>query len=105
MLFLSRICLVCNREVGMKFEEVLPLLREGKKAYYPTDKEGGSYFIAGYIGMPDCYDDDGKLVTSEKILTIHEVTKDGLGVVNKNSWGLSRWMLMCDQWEIVSDEI
>lgn len=37
----------------MKFEEVLPLLREGKKARHQRMKDK-EYWICGYMSLPGC---------------------------------------------------
>lgn len=79
----------------MKFEEVLPLMREGKKARH-SKMEDGEYWICGYAGM------DG----IEKWLTLIKMINDP--VQNKCTpdtsrwaWGVERWAIMDDTWEIV----
>ncbi len=85
----------------MKFEELLPILRSGGKVRLKSYDEDGEYWIAGYIGFPDFYDDDGKFVTSEKTLTIHRMTKNDEVIRDKNGWGISRWAVMAEDWEIL----
>lgn len=79
----------------MKFEEVLPLMREGKKARHAQMKEN-EYWVCAFISLPG----------SEKIPTItkvfdnpfhHEKTRDA----DQYSWGIERWAMMESTWEIV----
>jgi hypothetical protein len=85
----------------MKFEEILPLIREGKKAKCPTYDDAGEFWIAGYIGLPDVYDDKGELIQSEKHLTIHRMDIMGKFINDKHSWGICRWAIMDESWELM----
>ncbi len=76
----------------MKFEEVLPLMREGKKAQMSHVKDG-SYWISckegnEYLGMP-------------MILSIGLLNKDGEWICDSQSWAISRVCIMSEDWEII----
>jgi hypothetical protein len=75
----------------MKFEDILPLLREGKKAYLPLYDNNGEYWQAGYIGITG---------SDHKTLTINHLNKEGKAFTGMNDWGVPRWMIMSDAWEI-----
>lgn len=93
----------------MRFEEVLPLMREGKKATLPSLKKESRYFTCIFeclMGMED-----------SKWLTLIQVKKkfnfgidliareDKLTIINDISPpGIYIAYLMSDEWEIV-DEI
>ncbi len=87
----------------MKFEEVLPSLRLGKKIRCASYDREGQHWIAGYIGFIDIYDDDGKLIQSpERTLTIHRLNAEGLSIDgNPHGWGMCRWAILDETWEIV----
>jgi hypothetical protein len=74
----------------MKFEEVLPHLREGKMVKYPNYDDGkDGYWIAGYIGIFEpCYN----------TLTLHRVTKEGRAL---RELSIKSYALMSDVWELV----
>ncbi len=76
----------------MKFEEILPLMREGKKARLASNEEG-EYWICGYQGLKE----DG----SDKFRTILRMDKDGCAPLTTWDWGIARWMIMSDDWEVV----
>lgn len=60
----------------MNFEEALKLLREGKKIRSPSF-EKDEYLSGFYIGVPDYYDDNGKLV----IDTLEKKKERGISIV------------------------
>lgn len=75
----------------MKFEEILPLMREGKKAKHARMKDG-EYWIAGHATHPAV----DKWPTLIKVFeNPFEADRDSY------SWGIERWAIMCDDWEIV----
>lgn len=81
----------------MKFEEILPLMREGKKAKHMRMKEG-EYWICGHSSFAG----------SEKWPTLIKVFKNPFQNErtpdqSSYSWGIERWALLCDTWEIVQD--
>lgn len=86
----------------MKFEEILPHLRNGKTARYPRYDIGGvdAYWSAGFVSLPSWHDENGKEIESEKVLTLHKVNKEGKPLRGKNDWGITNWAMMCDKWEI-----
>jgi len=76
----------------MKFEEVLPLMREGKKARLINNYDG-EYWICGSIGNP------GLGMPLQP--TIHRMDKNDCAPRTKDDWGIHRWAIMRDDWEIV----
>ncbi len=78
--------------MGMKFEEVLPYLRVGQKVRLPSYDRDGEYWIAGYAGI---------IGLTEKSLTIHRFNKDGKVFHGEKDWGIPKWVIMSDEWEIV----
>lgn len=60
----------------MKFEEALAALREGEKIWHPTFSDD-EYLAGCYVGMPDYYDDNGKLVVE----TFGERKSRGMSIV------------------------
>ena len=75
----------------MRFEEILPLMREGQKAKHGRMKDN-EYWICGYSSLGD----------SEKWPTLikmyenpFEADRDGY------SWGIERWAIMADDWFVV----
>lgn len=79
----------------MKFEEVLPFLREGMKAKHARMKNG-EYWMCGYAS----------LAGSDKWLTLHKIYKNPfeneMNVDSSSySWGIERWAILEDTWEIV----
>lgn len=81
----------------MKFEEVLPLMREGKKAKHARMRDN-EYWILGHIGLPQ----------SEKIFTMIKVygnpfENERTADCSTNSWGIERWAIMEDTWEVIDE--
>ncbi len=75
----------------MKFEEILPLMREGKKAKHARMKDG-EYWIL-------CYE---SFQGSEKWLTLTKMFENPFeNDRNSYSWGIERWAILEDSWEIV----
>ncbi len=75
----------------MKFEEILPLMREGAKARLCSNTEG-EYWICGYQGlMADM---------SDKMPVIIRIDKNECAPRTLYDWGISRWMIMSEDWEI-----
>lgn len=79
----------------MKFEEVLPFLREGKKARHGRMRDG-EYWICGYQSL----NGSAEWPTIIKVFDNpfdNERTPD----LSSFSWGIERWAIMEDSWEIV----
>ena len=79
----------------MKFEEVLPLMREGKKAKHGRMKDGEYwvYAFAKFEGME-------KWPTLAKVY--NNPFEDERNVdISSYSWGIERWAIMADDWEII----
>jgi hypothetical protein len=79
----------------MKFEEVLPLMREGKMARMKSENDG-SWWICGRQGFPatNCSEES-------YIPTIIRLEVDGRHSSDRFSWGISRCAIMADDWEII----
>lgn len=75
----------------MKFEEILPLMREGKKARLSSNQEG-EYWICGSIGNPE--------IGIPIILTIVRMDNNDCAPRTTYDWGIARWMVMADDWEV-----
>lgn len=75
----------------MNFEEVLPLMRQGKKARHLRMKDG-EYWTCGYASIEE----------SDKWLTLIKVFDNAFDHDRDSyAWGIERWALMADDWEIV----
>lgn len=81
----------------MKFEEVLPLMREGKKAKHSKMKDG-EYWICGKAGLPGC----DFFPTLIKVFD-NPFETERASDTSSWSWGIERWAIMCDDWEIVDE--
>ncbi len=75
----------------MTFEEVLPLMREGKKAHHSRMKTG-EHWICGYASM------EGVEKWPTLIKVFHNPFQPDIDIY---SWGIERWAIMCDTWEII----
>jgi hypothetical protein len=75
----------------MKFEEILPLMREGKKARHARMKSK-EYWICGHVGLEGLNRIPTFLKVFENPFTYDKDTY---------SWGIERWAIMEDSWEIV----
>lgn len=80
----------------MNFEEVLPLMREGKKARHGRMKEG-EYWICANASF---IDDSHKWPTLVKVFD-NPFENERSADVSSWAWGIERWAIMCDSWEIV----
>lgn len=78
----------------MRFEEVLPLIKKGKKAQMKSDKDEGTYWIAARQGF---FNDK----TENLFRTIVKMGKDGTYTPDKWSWGIPGWAVMAEDWEII----
>jgi hypothetical protein len=76
----------------MKFEEILPLMREGKKAKYALMHEG-EFWICGFEGV----DKDPTLIK----MFDSPLQCDCEDFSLPRYWGIERWAIMCDTWEII----
>lgn len=85
----------------MKLEEILPALREGKAATNKDYDDAGEYWTLGYIGLGEIYDDHGNLIQGNKTLTMHRFDIMGKVDRSKNSWGIPRWAVLSDKWELL----
>jgi len=75
----------------MKFEEVLPLIKEGKKARHGRMKNG-EYWICGHHSVTGLQN----WPTLIKVFTNpFETDRDVY------SWGIERWAIMDDTWEVI----
>lgn len=81
----------------MKFEEILPLLREGKKARHARMKDG-EYWICGYASFLQ----ENKWPTLIKVFD-NPFENERNADVSTWSWGIERWAIMCDTWEIINE--
>ena len=80
----------------MKFEEILPLIRQGKKARV-KECRNGEYWKAGFqIIESPC-----ELHHWCPKFTIICCDKNGEIIINKRSWGISRHLIMDEDWEII----
>ncbi len=83
----------------MKFEKVLPLMREGKKSRH-SEMEDGEYWICGYAGMNGI----------EKYLTLIKMINDPLENkctidTTRFSWGIERWQLWMIHGKLWNDQL
>ena len=77
----------------MKFEEILPLLREGKKAKHASMKDD-EYWILGYA----------KFEGMDKWPTLIKMFKNPFEADRDSySWGIERWAIACDTWELYEE--
>jgi hypothetical protein len=76
-----------------KFEDILPLMRCGKKAQMTSDRESGVYWICGKAGNESL----GIPMTP----TIIKIQKDDTCIPDRWSWGIPCWAVMADDWEIM----
>ena len=74
----------------MRFEEVLPLMRAGAKARMQSNTDG-EYWICGSQGILD----------SPKHPIIIRMDKNDCAPLTTWDWGIARWMIMAEDWEIV----
>lgn len=81
----------------MKFEEALPLLREGKKLTNLNFDEKGDYWIAGYIEIMS-FD---KEEPNPKTFTLYRCNESGTPYIDSRAWGIPRWLVMDDSWEVL----
>jgi hypothetical protein len=82
----------------MKFEEILPFMREGKKVRHARMKEG-EYWIccnAAFTGTEQTWP---TLTRAFKNPFDKEVVSDG----GSYAWGIERWAIMDETWEIIED--
>lgn len=75
----------------MKFEEILPLMRQGKKARLANDIDE-DYWICGYQNFID---------GTNKMPIIIRMDKNDCAPLTQRDWGIARWMIMDESWEIV----
>lgn len=85
----------------MKFEEILPLLREGKMAKHARMKDG-EYWIVGKSGFKALVGLDDEWPTLIKVFK-NPFEKEKFCDGGSYSWGIERWAIMCDTWEIVDE--
>jgi len=85
----------------MKFEEVLPLMRQGKKAKHAKMMDG-EYWICGTAEFKL----DANVPKWPTLVRIFDNPfEDGKNYdTNSHSWGIQRWAIMEDTWEIVEEE-
>ena len=79
----------------MTFEEVLPFMRDGKKAKHARMKDG-EYWMCGNASLQAT----GKWPTLIKVFD-NPFENERMADVSSWSWGIERWAIMCDTWEII----
>lgn len=78
----------------MKFEEVLPEMRKGKKARHGRMRDG-EYWVCGFGGFRH---DENK----PKWPTIFKIYDNPFdGDRDSYAWGIERWALMADDWIVL----
>ena len=77
----------------MKFEEILPLMREGKKARLESDTDG-EYWICGYRGFD----------LESRVPSIERIDKNGCAPATSFDWGIARWMILRDDWVLCGEQ-
>ena len=89
----------------MKFEEVLPLMREGERAIINNSNAKDSWFGGKWLicktSLPDYFDDDGLKIVCEKWHSLACLDKEEKMAGGKDSWGIPTWAIMSDDWDIV----
>jgi hypothetical protein len=81
----------------MKFEEVLPLMRQGKKAQLKKLDEDRFWIICKQGFNENIYPD------GTEWLSLACLDKNGNGRMNNRSWAIERWAIMSNDWEIIED--
>lgn len=83
----------------MKFEEVLPFMREGKRAkIIDPGISGGGWdypWIVCTQSLP--YEID------ERWLALTRLNSKGQYIADAYSWGIPTWAVMSDKWEIIEE--
>ncbi len=77
----------------MKFEEILPLMREGNKARIVGTTDG-SHWVCCYQSIAF---EPGE---EDKCLSLAKIEADGFESADRHSWGIPRWAIMAE-WELV----
>lgn len=78
----------------MKFEEVIPFMRQGRKVRMRSDIEEGVYWICGYQSL--------FLDTEEaRQPIIIKLQKDDTCIPDRWSWGIPVWAVMAEDWEVI----
>ena len=77
----------------MRFEEVLPLMREGKKARHARMR-ADEFWTCGTAAMK-------AYGVAEFPVIMKVFTNPFEDDRNSYSWGIERWAIMVDDWEIV----
>lgn len=80
----------------MKFEEILPFMRDGKKVRHARMKDG-EYWICCQAAF---------LKTEQTWPTLAKIFKNPFENerscdANSYSWGIERWAIMDETWEVV----
>jgi hypothetical protein len=80
----------------MKFEEVLPLMREGKRAILKSCSDD-EWTVAFQFFTHSCNEPP-----NDKQLTLVQINpRDGSKLTDVYAWAIPRWAIMSDDWEIV----
>lgn len=80
----------------MKFEDILPFMREGKKVRHGRMKEG-EYWICcntSFIGTEQTWPDLTKIFDNP-------FENERMSDANHWAWGIERWAIMDETWEVV----
>lgn len=92
----------------MKFEEILPFLREGKRAILNNSNAKDAWFggvwLACKAKLPDYFDDNGVQVFCDEWLSLACLDKDDRMAGGKDAWGIPTWAVMSDDWEIIDEK-
>lgn len=78
----------------MRFEEVLPNMREGKKAKLPNYSEDRCWIVC---------EARMDLLTPDSWLSLACIDSEGKAREDSRTWGIPRWAIMSEDWEIVDD--
>ncbi|QHJ76041.1 MAG: hypothetical protein [Bacteriophage sp.] len=90
----------------MKFEEILPLLRDGAKARVEDGSEKKAWFYGTWVacraGFPTIVDQEMVAPKSEDMwTTLVCLNNEEKPIVEPDAWGMPLWMVMSDKWELI----
>ncbi len=75
----------------MRFEEILPLMREGEAAKMESDNSG-EHWICCMQGNED--------LGLPMVLSIARLNKNGHAMTDSNSMSMYNWAIMADDWVV-----
>lgn len=79
----------------MKFEQVLSLMRDGKKGVLRSLDDDGGYWVCGTAHF--LYSDEPPRNT------VIRCEKNGKHIATRHVWGIPLWALMSEEWEVIDD--